>query len=84
MFAGGTDTSTVTMEWAMSELLRNPSTLKKLQAELDTVVGKERLVQETDVPQLPYLQAVIKETFRLHPVGPLLVPHESTHDCKGI
>ncbi|KAG0562564.1 hypothetical protein KC19_9G156400 [Ceratodon purpureus] len=82
MFAGGTDTSTVTMEWAMSELLKNPPIMKKLKAELDAVVGKDRLVQETDVPNLKYLQAVIKETFRLHPVGPLLVPHESTHDCE--
>lgn len=82
MFAGGTDTSTVTMEWAMSELLRNPRIMKKLQAELDAVIGKERLVKETDVKNLPYLQAVIKETFRLHPVGPLLVPHESTSCCK--
>jgi cytochrome P450 len=81
MFAGGTDTSTVTMEWAMSELLKNPPIMKKLKVELDMVVGKDRLVQESDGPNLKYLQAVIKETFRLHPVGPLLVPHESTHDC---
>ncbi|KAG0624183.1 hypothetical protein M758_3G229800 [Ceratodon purpureus] len=82
MFAGGTDTSTVTMEWAMSELLRHPQCMKKLQAELDAMIGKDRLVRESDIPNLPYLQAVIKETFRLHPVGPLLVPHESTDDCE--
>ena len=52
MFAGGTDTSTVTMEWAMSELLKNPPIMKKLKAELDVVVGKDRLVQESDVPNL--------------------------------
>jgi cytochrome P450 len=82
MFAGGTDTSTVTMEWAMSELIRNPHIMQKLKKELDTVIGKDRLVRESDIPNLKYLQAVIKEVFRLHPVGPLLVPHESTHDCE--
>lgn len=82
MFAGGTDTSTVTMEWAMSELIRNPHILQKLKKELDTVIGKDRLVRESDIANLKYLQAIIKEVFRLHPVGPLLVPHESTHDCE--
>ncbi|XP_024400329.1 flavonoid 3'-monooxygenase isoform X2 [Physcomitrium patens] len=82
MFAGGTDTATITIEWAMSELLRNPPIMAKLKAELDALIGQDRRVRETDVPNLPYLQAITKETFRLHPAGPLLVPHESTHDCE--
>ncbi|KAL2622455.1 hypothetical protein R1flu_002660 [Riccia fluitans] len=79
---GGTDTSTNTIEWALSELIRNPQVLQRAQEELDFTVGRERIVDESDIPNLPYLKAVVKETFRLHPVAPLLVPHESTDVCK--
>jgi len=56
--------------------------MKKVQAELDTVVGKTRRVEDADVSKLKYLQAVIKETFRLHPTGPLLFPHSNEKPCK--
>ncbi|KAL3691456.1 hypothetical protein R1sor_005107 [Riccia sorocarpa] len=78
---GGTDTSASTIEWALSALIRNPRVLQKAQEELDATVGKERLVEESDLPNLPYLQAVVKETFRLHTVVPLLAPHVSTEAC---
>lgn len=54
--------------------------MKKTRQEIDSVVGKERIVTEADIPNLPYLQAVVKETLRLHPTGPLIV-RESTEDC---
>uniref|UniRef100_A0A0E0HTG3 Cytochrome P450 n=1 Tax=Oryza nivara TaxID=4536 RepID=A0A0E0HTG3_ORYNI len=73
IFAAGTDTTTITLEWALSELINNPPVLRKLQAELDAVVGGARLADESDIPSLPYLQAVAKETLRLHPTGPLVV-----------
>ena len=82
MFAGGSDTSTNTIEWALAELVRNPHIMKKLEDELDNAVGKERLVQESDLPQLPYLTATVKETLRLHPAAPLLAPHESSIPCN--
>lgn len=82
MFAGGTDTASVTTEWALAELLRQPTIMKTVQAELDSVVGNERLVQESDIASLPYLRAVVKETMRLHPVLPLLIPHESMEPCQ--
>lgn len=53
MFAGGTDRTTVTMEWAISELLLHPHCMRKLQEELDSVIGRERLVCESDVPAVP-------------------------------
>lgn len=81
MFAGGTESSAYTVEWALAELLRNTTIMKKLEEELNTVVGKERLVQESDLPQLPYLSAIVKETLRLHPIAPLMAPHESTSPC---
>ena len=82
LIAGDTDTSAVTVEWAMSELLRNPGVLAKATGELDAVVGHGRLVTEQDIPKLPYLEAVVKETFRLHPVSPLLAPRLAREDAS--
>ncbi|KAJ6391213.1 hypothetical protein OIU77_025241 [Salix suchowensis] len=81
LLSAGTDTSAVTMEWALSLLLNNPQILKKAQNEIDEVVGHDRLIDESDVAKLPYLHCIIRETMRIHPVGPLLVPHESSEDC---
>ncbi|XP_057429813.1 isoflavone 3'-hydroxylase-like [Lotus japonicus] len=81
MLLAGTDTSAVTIEWVMSELLNHPQVLKKAKNELDTQIGKDQLVQEQDLSKLPYLQNIISETFRLHPPAPLLLPHYSSEDC---
>nr|KYP60203.1 Isoflavone 2'-hydroxylase [Cajanus cajan] len=81
MLLAGTDTSAVTIEWVMSELLNNPEVLKKAKDEIDTQIGKDRLVEEQDLSKLPYLQNIISETLRLHPPAPLLLPHESSEDC---
>ncbi|KAK9088009.1 hypothetical protein Syun_030403 [Stephania yunnanensis] len=77
VFIGGTDTTATTIEWAMAELVKNPNTMKKAQAEVRKIVGKKRKVQEEDIQQMEYLKCVIKETLRLHSPGPLLVPRES-------
>ncbi|KAF2565865.1 hypothetical protein F2Q68_00025978 [Brassica cretica] len=77
LFLGGTDTNSTVVEWAMAELLRNPMTMAKAQAEMDDVVGPNGVVQESHISDLPYLQAVAKETLRLHPPGPLLAPHKA-------
>ncbi|RCV44716.1 hypothetical protein SETIT_9G396800v2 [Setaria italica] len=82
LIVGGTDTSSVTIEWAMSELLRNPDALAKATEELDRVIGRERLVTEGDIPNLPYMEAVVKEAMRLHPVTPLLAPRLSREDAS--
>ncbi|KAA8520547.1 hypothetical protein F0562_014803 [Nyssa sinensis] len=73
----GTDTTSSTLEWAMTELLKNPETMAKAQNELKEVIGKDGVVQESDISRLPYLQAVVKETFRLHPPAPLMLPHKA-------
>ncbi|KAK4271389.1 hypothetical protein QN277_020091 [Acacia crassicarpa] len=80
MVTGSTDTSIVTTEWALSELLRHPRVMKNVQNELQNVVGMKRMVQESDLTRLSYLDMVIKETLRLYPVAPLLVPRESMED----
>ncbi|KAK3211760.1 hypothetical protein Dsin_016466 [Dipteronia sinensis] len=75
------DTSAAAVEWTISELIRHPNIMKKVQIELEDVVGKDRTVDESDLNNLKYLDMVVKETFRLHPVVPLLLPHESTENC---
>ncbi|XP_060181244.1 geraniol 8-hydroxylase-like [Lycium barbarum] len=82
LFAAGTDTTTSTLEWAMAELLRQPEIMKKVQVELAEVIGKGKSVEETDAPRLPYLQCIIKETLRMHPPFPLLLPRKVEQDVE--
>ncbi|XP_027917940.1 cytochrome P450 CYP736A12-like [Vigna unguiculata] len=81
MLGGSVDTSAASIEWTVSELIKNPRVMKKLQEELESVVGMKRKVEESDLEKLEYLDMVIKESLRLHPVVPLLIPHESREDC---
>ncbi|XP_058093543.1 probable (S)-N-methylcoclaurine 3'-hydroxylase isozyme 2 [Magnolia sinica] len=81
MFGAGTETSASTIEWAMAELIKNPDIMSKVRSELDRVVGP-KMVKESDLPSLPYLQACVKETLRLHPPTPLLLPHRALEKCQ--
>ncbi|KAK9214141.1 hypothetical protein WN944_006129 [Citrus x changshan-huyou] len=81
LILGGTDTTMVTLTWALTLVLNHGDVLKKVQDELDTHIGRERQVNESDTKKLVYLQAVVKETLRLYPATPLSVPHESIEDC---
>ncbi|KAF3340540.1 flavonoid 3',5'-hydroxylase 1-like protein [Carex littledalei] len=83
LLAAGTDTTSITIEWAIAELLQNPSILKQAQAEMDHVIGRERRLEESDIPNLPYLRAICKETFRKHPSTPLSLPRLCTQDCEA-
>lgn len=82
MLLAGVETSSATVEWAMTELLRNPKTMARAQHEIESEVGRDRIVRESDLVNFEYLRCVVKETLRLHPAGPLLVPHESTQGCN--
>ncbi|KAG6384750.1 hypothetical protein SASPL_153568 [Salvia splendens] len=82
MFAAGTDTTFTALEWAVTELIRNPSTIKTLQNEVREVVGSKDEIEEQDLVKMPYLKAVLKESLRLHTPIPLLVPRELTQDTK--
>ncbi|KAL8058765.1 hypothetical protein ABFX02_03G042600 [Erythranthe guttata] len=82
LIVGGADTSTDTVEWAMTELLRNPEIMSKAKNELRTVIGENKQLEESDISKLPYLRAVIKETFRFHPVAPFLIPHKANANVE--
>ncbi|XP_072971856.1 indole-2-monooxygenase-like [Typha angustifolia] len=82
MFAAGTDTSYITLEWAMTELMRHKESMRKLQAEVRRIAGEKEIVKEEDLIEMSYLKAVIKEILRLHPAVPLLLPRESMKDCQ--
>ncbi|XP_077216534.1 strychnine-10-hydroxylase-like [Tasmannia lanceolata] len=81
LIIAGSDTTSISLTWALSLLLKNPHIIKKAQNELDIHVGNERQVDESDVKKLVYLQAIVKETLRLYPAAPLGVPHEAVEDC---
>lgn len=81
MIMAGTDTSAGTMEWAMALLLNHPEALNKARDEISMHVGHERLITDTDIPKLTHLHNIIKETLRLFPAAPFLIPHESSEDC---
>ncbi|CAH2045409.1 unnamed protein product [Thlaspi arvense] len=84
IYFAGVDTSAITMIWAMAELVRNPRVMKKVQDEIQTCIGikqKERIVEE-DIDKLQYLKLVVKETLRLHPAAPLLLPRETMSPIK--
>ncbi|KAF3438544.1 hypothetical protein FNV43_RR21307 [Rhamnella rubrinervis] len=74
------DTSATAVEWTISELLRNPRLMEKLQEEVQSVIDMERIVEERDLGMLSYLNMVVKESLRLHPIAPLLAPRECRED----
>ncbi|MBA0636246.1 hypothetical protein Godav_029732 [Gossypium davidsonii] len=80
MFVGGTDNIAATLEWAMAELVKNPSIMKKAQEEVRAVVGKKRTISEIDVNEMHYLKCVVKETLRLH--APVMVSRQNSTATK--
>ncbi|KAL6979625.1 hypothetical protein U1Q18_021280 [Sarracenia purpurea var. burkii] len=80
LITAGTETTTLTIEWIMAELIRNPQPMAKLHQELARKIHLKSPT-ESDLPHLPYLQACVKETFRLHPPAPFLLPHRAHSSC---
>lgn len=84
LFIAGSDTSGSTTEWAMAELLRNPEVMQRAREEVIQVIGSgtSNEVKESDIHRLPYIQAIVKETLRLHPPVPLLLPYVAGNDVE--
>ncbi|XP_057453941.1 cytochrome P450 93A3-like [Lotus japonicus] len=81
IFMAGTDSSAVTIEWAMAELINHPQVMERARQEIDSVTGNKRLVQESDLLNLPYIRAIVKESLRIHPTLPL-IGRRSTESCN--
>ncbi|XP_037493877.1 2-methylbutanal oxime monooxygenase [Jatropha curcas] len=83
IFVGGIDTSSVTTAWAFTEILKNPRIIKKVQEEIRGIVGPNKnRVEGRDLDKFKYLELIVRETFRIHPPVPLLIPHFCTKECK--
>ncbi|MFQ6646733.1 hypothetical protein Gotur_020428 [Gossypium turneri] len=82
MFVAGIDSSTTTKVWMMAELFKHPNAMKKVQEEVRNVVGNKLKVDAEDVSKMKYLKCVLKETLRLHPAGPLLLPRQTSASVK--
>ncbi|KAK7274167.1 hypothetical protein RIF29_15245 [Crotalaria pallida] len=82
IFGAGGETSATTIDWAMAELIRDPRVMKKAQAEVREVFDVTERVDEICINELKYLKSVVKETLRLHPAAPLLLPRESAQACE--
>ncbi|KAF5734516.1 cytochrome P450 CYP736A12-like protein [Tripterygium wilfordii] len=82
MFIGGYDSTTTSIVWAIAELFMQPNAKNRLQQQLQNVVGTKRMVEETDLSKLSYLDMVLNESFRLHPSAPMLSPREAMEDIK--
>ncbi|KAE8662370.1 ER lumen protein retaining receptor family protein isoform 1 [Hibiscus syriacus] len=82
LFLAGSDTTSITLTWILSNLMNNRNALKCAQEELDLKVGKDKWVQDSDIEKLVYLQAVIRKLCGYTPAGPISVPHEAREDCS--
>ncbi|CAH1425237.1 unnamed protein product [Lactuca virosa] len=81
IMVAGTETTTTLIEWAMAEIMQNHDIMKRIQEELQQIVGPNKIVEESHLPKLQYLDATIKEIFRLHPVLPFILPRSPSQDC---
>ncbi|GAV74960.1 p450 domain-containing protein [Cephalotus follicularis] len=82
IFVGGANSSATTVVWVMTFLMKNPIAMKKAQEEVRNLIGTKGFVNEDDIQSLHYLKACVKETMRLQPPGPLLIPRETTQKCN--
>ncbi|ESW25124.1 hypothetical protein PHAVU_003G009200 [Phaseolus vulgaris] len=82
IFAAGGETSATTIDWTMAEMMRNPRVMKKAQGEVREVFSMNGRVDESCINEMKYLKLVIKETLRMHPPAPLLLPRECGEACE--
>ncbi|KAL3523030.1 hypothetical protein ACH5RR_015864 [Cinchona calisaya] len=81
LFIAGSDTTSSTIEWAMTELIKKPECMKTIRQELEREISGN-IIKESDLSRLSYLNACVKETLRLHPPTPLLLPRRASEACQ--
>ncbi|XP_050221239.1 probable (S)-N-methylcoclaurine 3'-hydroxylase isozyme 2 [Mercurialis annua] len=81
LFAAGVDTTTTVVEWAMTELLKERAILQNVAEEVDTEIQRSN-IKESDISKLEYVNACVKETLRLHPPAPFLIPRRAAETCE--
>jgi cytochrome P450 len=82
IFLAGTDTSAAVVVWAMTTLMNNPRVMNKVQMEIRNLYENKDFINEDDIEKLLYLKSVVKETLRLFPPSPLLLPRETIENCN--
>lgn len=82
IFLAGSESTSASIEWALTELLHHPEEMAKVKAEINRIVGQNRKLEESDIENLPNLLAVTKETLRLHPPIPFILPRKATEDAN--
>ncbi|XP_028785673.1 cytochrome P450 71A1-like [Neltuma alba] len=82
IFIAGTDTGAATLVWAMTALIKNPRVMNKVKEEIRNLKPRKSFIDEDDLQRLPYLEAAVKETLRMYPPAPLMVPREATEKCQ--
>ncbi|XP_043717549.1 cytochrome P450 71B19-like [Telopea speciosissima] len=82
VFLGALDTSAITMTWTMTEHARHLKVLNKVEDEIRCCMGNKGKVEESDIENLPYFRAAVKESWRLHPPVPILIDRETMVECK--
>ena len=82
IFSAGGDTAASTINWAMAEMIRDSRVMEKVQIEVREVFNMKGRVDEICIDELKYLKSVVKETLRLHPPAPLLLPRECGQACE--
>lgn len=82
MISAGADTSAISVEWAMAEVIKNKNIQKRIQEELNDVIGLNCIITERETSKLSYLQCIVKEVLRLHPPTPLMLPHKANKNVK--
>ncbi|XP_051114987.1 labd-13Z-ene-9,15,16-triol synthase, chloroplastic-like [Andrographis paniculata] len=82
ILVAGTDTSATTIEWVLTDLINHPKAMERVQEEIKKVVGMDAIVEESHTMKMDFLDAVVRESLRLHPIGPLLTPRTPSQTVR--
>ncbi|XP_008060186.1 cytochrome P450 2D17-like [Carlito syrichta] len=82
LFVAGMVTTSITLSWALLLMILHPDVQRRVQQEIDEVIGQVRRPEMADQARMPFTTAVIHEVQRFGDVIPLSLPHMTTHDTE--